>query len=184
MKPLKKHPKQQRMEDMTTPDGKFIHKSIKGRKLSVTTSGKTMLSPGAKTVYFPSVEDMKIPGSVGKKTEEMRRWDKALEESRRGLEDNRCKSCGVYPGSSHTDRCETLLEIRKRAWKEYKKNDKVTWEGREYLRSINNEHHYWHLLAGLILIGSIVASVYILSHGLVCAPASFEGKTVINCFRK
>jgi len=149
MKPLKKHPKQQRMEDM------------------------------------------KFPGSVGKKTEEMRRWDKVLEESRRGLEDNRCKSCGVYPGSSHTDRCETLLEIRKRAWKEYKKNDKVTWEGREYLRSINDDMGLtimsrlaWHLLAGLILIGSIVASAYILTHGLVCAPASFEGKTVINCFRK
>lgn len=31
MKHLKKHPKQQRMEDMVTPDGKFVHKSIKKR---------------------------------------------------------------------------------------------------------------------------------------------------------
>lgn len=69
--------------------------------------------------------------------------------------------------------------------KEYHSDgDKKTWEGREWLRSIGDEHHYWHLLAGLILIGSIVASAYILSHPLVCAPASLEGKTVINCVRK
>lgn len=153
MKPLKKHPKQQRMEEMTFP----------------------IIKPG-------------------KKTKEMRRWDKALEESREGLEKQRCKSCGVYPGSSHTDRCESLLEIRKRAWKEYIRTHsedlkgnytvkdgvctvkikdvspgehKVVWEGREYLRSINDDNGFrlmprlvWRVVAVVILV--IICLVIIL----------------------
>lgn len=121
MKPLPKHPKQQRMEDMTFP----------------------MLKPSSKT-------------------KEMHRWDKVLKESEQGLENQRCKSCGVYPGSSHTDRCEVLSEIRKLAWKEYKKSDKVIWEGREWLQSISDPHHERHVAVVVLLVVAIIYCVAVL----------------------
>lgn len=62
--------------------------------------------------------------------------------------------------------------------------EKVIWTGREYLRSINDDRHGWHVLAWGVLIVSLIASAYILTHGLVCASASLEGKTVINCIQK
>lgn len=58
---------------------------------------------------------------------------------------------------------------------------KKIWTGREYLRSINDDRHGWHVLAVGILIVAVAVSAYLLSHGLVCAPASLGGKSVINC---
>lgn len=145
MKHLKKHPKQQRMEDMTFP----------------------ITKPGNKTNKLVADIFDRGPLWKGKKTKEMHRWDKVIKESADALEENRCQSCGVYPGSSHTERCETLLEIRKRAWKEYKKNDRVIWTGHEFLRSINDDMGFtimsrlaWRMVAVGVLGVAVIYSLF------------------------
>lgn len=160
MKQLKKHPKQQRMEDMKIP-GYFYIPNGSSKRSKLTLAGlekeEKAIKKAVKNITgFSGGATVDIISGKNKAT-----WD--------------VKDDQVWTKVKQEEPDPMYQEQAK---------DKVTWEGREYLRSINNEHHHWHLLAGLILIGSIVASAYILTHGLVCAPASFEGKTVINCFRK
>jgi hypothetical protein len=104
MKQLKKHPKQQRMEDMKIP----------GSGLKVEKFGETAIIR----------RDFKKPLVEGKHTID-----------------------GI---------CTLVIKNVPPV------DHKVTWEGREYLRSINNEHNYWHLLAGLILIGAIIIAAVVI----------------------
>ena len=72
------------------------------------------------------------------------------------------------PGS--TTATEVAYDIREEAVKEYIRRRLATRENdarqfrheREYLRSINNQHHHWHLLAGLILIGAIIIAAVVI----------------------
>lgn len=132
MKHLKKHPKQQRMEDMTFP----------------------LQKPGKKIrrEYKQHQKDLDVCVGDLKKDEEY---------------------------EAYWDGVNWIIK------------DKITMTGREYLRSINDDLGFtflnrlaWHLIAWGILVLAVVTSAYILKHGLVCAPASFYGKTVVNCMRK
>lgn len=116
--------------------------------------------PLPKNPLVQRMEDMQIPGSV-KKTKAMYEWDKALEESRQGLEDQRCKSCRVYPGSSHKENCSELLRIRTKAYKEYKRKSEAP-HTREYLRPISDPHHGRHVFMVLVLIVAVVIAVVVL----------------------
>jgi hypothetical protein len=174
MKPLKKHPKQQRMEDMKFPGSMIGRKKVQEYTAYPCRHGKTGFDI-----------------CVLCRDEAMAEWRKSTRE----FPMFRFGKCFYHPneparilsvlqsGTAEYNLCKKCYDNSRRIGG-YIKEEKEAPHPKEYLRSINNEHHYWHLLAGLILIGSIAVSAYILSHRLVCAPASFEGKTVINCFRK
>lgn len=97
MKPLKKHPKQQRMEDITFP-----------------------IQKPKKTFGIHKTSDIRCIHNVLK--------------------------------SVVCVRCREEME------------EKVTWEGREWLRSINDDRHEWHVLGWVILGVSIIISFFVLWH--------------------
>lgn len=102
MKPLPKHPKQQRMEDMTFP----------------------LLKPSKKIQREYKQYQKYIDVCVGdlKKDEEY---------------------------EAYWDGNNWILK------------DKVIWEGREWLRSINDDRHGWHVLGWVILGVAVIISLRI-----------------------
>lgn len=174
-----------------------IHKSIKGVNLSVTTSCKTLLSPGAKKVHYPvfvRVGDTVMAYGKYKAKKSTEKATNFMNNKKPAVFDNM-----RFPLHNADSTVTTVGDLKKN--KKYKahwdgkkmvvEKEKVTWEGGEWLRSINDDLGFtflnrlaWHLIAWGILVLAVVTSAYILKHGLVCAPASFYGKTVVNCMRK
>lgn len=119
MKPLKKHPKQQRMEEMTFP-------ITKPSNCKHGTPVSLYSVPCAKCVVERSKRSIDKDGA----------WE---------VKDDQYQGC------------------HKRTWTK----EKVTWEGREYLRSINDDNGFtlmprivWRVVAVVILV--IICLVVIL----------------------
>lgn len=141
MKNLKKHPKQQRMEDMTFPlqKGDYtggIHKKRSGNTLK--------LSDFSSDRY----EDMTFPiTKMGKKMNKIIAKAMEVETSSQG-------------SKLTLDKLEAIEKDMRKVFKE-DMTDKVIWEGREWLRSINDDRHGWHVLGWVILGVAVIISLKI-----------------------
>lgn len=139
MKPLKKHPKQQRMEEMTFP--------IFKEKGSALTLDK--------------LEAMEKDMRKGFKNGSMTATEVAYDHrEKRRAERQRAK----FPASAtyYINNKEVVVELKLDTNKN-QRNDKITWEGREYLRSINDDLGFtlmprivWRVVAVGVLVGAVI----------------------------
>lgn len=152
-----------------------IHKSIKGVNLSVTTSCKTLLSPGAKKVHYPvfvRVGDTVMAYGKYKAKKSTEKATNFMNNKKPAVFDNM-----RFPLHNADSTVTTVGDLKKN--KKYKahwdgkkmvvEKEKVTWEGGEWLRSINDDNGFtlmprivWRMVAVVLLVASIIYCVAII----------------------
>jgi len=170
MKNLKKHPKQQRMEDMTFPLNKNTSQAVfirRGEKIYPfkgqlgTVPGTNMIndtSPDIDVILDTNLEThIFINGKRVVNTKQTEDITFPLQKD---------KKFGMYKNSDI--RCtHNVLKSLVCACCVAENKDKITWTGREYLRSINDDMGFtimsrlaWRMVAVGVLV---VAVIYFLS---------------------
>lgn len=173
MKHLKKHPKQQRMEEMkySKPEYSERQKIDRATKIQNDAYGAGMKMLTKHFAEKVTTSTAAIPFA----------WEThgSSFTDKPNLNLAQCAWCGKKRAE-----IEKTENVQDHIDKHVSDDERKTWTGKEYLRSINDERHGWHMFAWGVLIVSLIASVYILTQELVCASASLEGKTVTNCIQK
>lgn len=155
MKHLKKHPKQQRMEDMTFPLQKDKSSPVfvrMGDKI-IPYKGKLGTKKGKNIVnnHSPNVDifiDSYLDSHVyidGKEVDTSElgselTLDKLEAQFKKAFESGELQDNAIYM---------------------MPEQEKVIWEGREWLRSINDDRHGWHVLGWVILGVAVIISLKI-----------------------
>lgn len=186
MKHLKKHPKQQRMEDMTFPItkmgkkmNKIIAKAFDKKHVDTPEKGSELtldkLEAQFKKSFDPEMDTCFICNPPRPNREHKTMGGKPVHERDEVLpntvymvnEDMFCLP-EKQEKVTMTGRDVCVGDLKKD--EEYEAywdgvnwiiKDKVTWTGREWLRSINDDRHGWHVLAWVILGVAVIISLKI-----------------------
>lgn len=161
MKHLKKHPKQQRMEDMTFP-------------LQKNKPSPVFVRMGDKIIpYRGKSGNKKGTNIVSNKSPDINIFVDTNLDSHTYINNKKVtfpiqkRTFGIYK-TSDTRCIHNTLESLVCAYCIAEKQEKVVWEGREWLRSINDDNGFtlmprlaWRLVAVGVLVGAVIISFYI-----------------------